>query len=80
MNVGFDYQVANVVLSGTVTPSGTPWGSPWGSPWSPLARINAIWRASKGTGTAISPRFYVSTKQAVQWYRTDFRVEPGINL
>jgi hypothetical protein len=80
LNVGFDYQTANVQLSGSVAATGTPWGSPWGSPWSPPARINTTWRASKGTGTAISPRFYVSTKQAVQWFRTDFRVEPGINL
>ncbi len=81
LGIGFDYQDASVVVpTGSVVAAGTPWGSPWGSPWSPPSRINTAWRASKGTGVALSPRLFVVSKQAIEWYRTDLRIETGINL
>jgi hypothetical protein len=29
---------------------------------------------------ALSPRLYLSSKQAVSWMRTDLRIETGVNL
>jgi hypothetical protein len=80
LQVGYDYQPAPVAISGTISATGTPWGSPWGSPWSPAPRINIAWRAGRGSGVALSPRLYLASKQAVSWFRTDLRVETGVNL
>jgi hypothetical protein len=78
--IGFDYQDASAAITGTISTSGTPWGSPWGSRWSPPPRINTTWRAARGSGVALSPRLYLSSKQAVSWMRTDLRIETGVNL
>jgi hypothetical protein len=80
LRIGFDYTDAAAAITGIIDSTGTAWGSPWGSPWSPPPRINTEWRASSGSGVALSSRLYLSSKQAVSWYRTDLRVEMGVNL
>ncbi len=77
--VGFDYGDLNIPIP-VVTPAvGSPWNiSPWDtSPWSAEVTIDPRWRVGGGTGTAVGWGLSVGATQAVQWLRTDLRLETG---
>ena len=79
--LGSDYTpataTAQAITSGGVS---SPWPSPWPSPWSSEDTVSVSWIVASANGQAISPRLKVSTAKEVQWLRTDYRVEQGINL
>ena len=79
--IGSDYtppsDTAPVTTSATVS---SPWPSPWPSPWSSEDSVSVGWIVASANGQAIAPRLKVSSTKAVEWLRTDYRVEQGINL
>ena len=79
--IGSDYTppstTAPATASGAVS---TPWPSPWPSPWSSEDTVSVGWIVASANGQAIAPRLQVSSTKAVEWLRTDYRVESGINL
>lgn len=80
--VGSDYVDAATPAPVAVTTTTSPWDtSPWDtSSWGSEYVVGVGWVVASGNGQSISPRLRISTKQAVSWLRTDYRIERGINL
>lgn len=53
----------------------TAWGSPWGSPWSATSVIDSNWRLAAGIGDFLSIEMRATGRQAIEWLRSDVRVE-----
>lgn len=80
--VGFDYSALDIPIPIMTPAFGSPWNtSPWNtSPWSAEVTIDPRWRVGGGSGTAVGFGLTVGSAQAVQWLRTDLRLESGESL
>ena len=75
--VGYDFTPSYSSQTTSTASSGTPWGSPWGSPWSPATQIRRYFQAQTGRGYQASFRLTTqTTNQSINWYQTDFLIEP----
>lgn len=80
--VGGDFQEPLSPPSTSTTGAGSPWDtSEWDiADWSAESVIDVDWKISDGIGQSLAPRLRVASKQKVEWLRTDYRLEVGINL
>lgn len=82
IGISYDFLTAAVSAPSPSDSAGSPWDtSAWDtSPWSSELSADLRWRTASGTGQHIGVRLRVSGKQAISWYRTDFRGVVGGRL
>ena len=83
LGMGYDFKAPTTTQNVSTVATGSPWDtSPWDtSSWSPAVEIRSKWYSSKGTGFVASLKLSITTKgQNVNWYSTDFMVQPGTRI